>query len=75
MGPSVQYAGNGKVKIDISKYEDQEAFKKRHDNDLKDVAEVKKEIILNSMNVLLKRGIKGVFVYFHDHDIYQYLSK
>jgi DUF2075 family protein/archaellum biogenesis ATPase FlaH len=74
IGPSIKYAGDGKIVIDISKYEDQEAFKKRHDDDVKKLSEVKAEIILNSMNVLLKRGIKGVFVYFHDHDIYQYLK-
>ncbi|AKP67968.1 DUF2075 domain-containing protein [Companilactobacillus ginsenosidimutans] len=75
MGPSVKYAGKGKIEIDINKYEDQEAFKKRHDDDLKNIDEVKKEIILNSMNVLLKRGIRGVFVYFHDFKIYDYIAK
>lgn len=74
IGPSIQYGGNGKITINIKKYEDQEAFKKRHLNDIKNIDEVKKSIILNSMNVLLKRGVKGVFVYFHDHDIYQYLK-
>ncbi|WP_125770863.1 DUF2075 domain-containing protein [Companilactobacillus furfuricola] len=71
MGPSVKYAGNGKITIDTRKYEDHEAFKKRHLNDIKNIDDVKKSIILNSMNVLLKRGVKGVYVYFHDHDIYQ----
>lgn len=73
MGPSVQYAGNGKIGIDISQYEDQEAFKKRHDNDIDSVNDVKRSIIINSMNVLLKRGIKGCYVYFHDQRIYDYL--
>jgi Uncharacterized conserved protein len=73
IGPSVEYAGDGKIKIDIDKYEDQEAFKKRHQSDLRDVNDAKKEIILNSMNVLLKRGVKGVYVYFHDSQIYDYL--
>lgn len=75
IGPSVVYAGDGKVKIDIDKYEDQEAFKKRHQADLKDVTNAKKAIILNSMNVLLKRGVKGVYVYFHDSRIYDYLKE
>jgi len=75
IGPSVSYAGTGKVKVDISKYEDQEAFKKRHDNDVYDLNESKKKIILNSINVLLKRGVKGCFVYFHDPKIYDYLKK
>lgn len=75
IGPSIVYAGDGKIKIDIDKYEDQEAFKKRHQADLKDVSEAKKAIILNSMNVLLKRGVKGVYVYFHDSRIYDYLEE
>lgn len=73
MGPSVKYAGNGKIGIDISQYEDQEAFKKRHDDDIDSINDVKRAIIINSMNVLLKRGIKGCYVYFHDQKIYDYL--
>jgi len=73
IGPSVIYDGDGKIKIDIAKYEDQEAFKKRHQADLKDVDAAKKAIILNSINVLLKRGVKGVYIYFHDSRIYDYL--
>lgn len=75
IGPSIVSVGGNKIKIDLSKYEDQEAFKKRHDNDITDLDDSKKRIILNSMNVLLKRGIKGCFVYFHDAKIYNYLSK
>lgn len=75
IGPSVIYDGNGGIKIDIAKYEDQEAFKKRHQADLKDVDVAKKAIILNSINVLLKRGVKGVYVYFHDPRIYDYLKE
>lgn len=75
IGPSVVYDGNGSIKIDIDKYEDQEAFKKRHQADLTDVDAAKKAIILNSINVLLKRGVKGVYVYFHDSRIYDYLKK
>ncbi|MQS53378.1 DUF2075 domain-containing protein [Companilactobacillus mishanensis] len=74
MGPSVKYAGDGKIKIDVSEYEDQESFKKRHDNDVQDLDTVKQQIILNSINVLLKRGIKGLFVYFHDGNIFDYLK-
>lgn len=74
IGPSVIYDGNGKVKIDIAKYEDHEAFKKRHLNDISNIDEAKKQIILNSMNVLLKRGVKGVYIYFHDQRIYNFLE-
>ncbi|KRO00530.1 DUF2075 domain-containing protein [Companilactobacillus kimchiensis] len=75
IGPSVTYAGSNKIQVDIDKYEDQEAFKKRHDNDIANLTTSKKQIILNSINVLLKRGIKGCFIYFHDPAIYEYLKK
>ncbi|WP_334332771.1 DUF2075 domain-containing protein [Companilactobacillus sp. HBUAS59544] len=75
MGPSVKLADDGNIEIDITQYEDQEAFKKRHNQDLTDLDQVKERIILNSMNVLLKRGIKGCFVYFHDPKVYQKLKR
>lgn len=75
IGPSIVSDGGNKIKVDLSKYENQEAFKKRHDNDIAQLDDAKKQIILNSMNVLLKRGIKGCFVYFHDPKIYKYLNK
>ena len=75
IGPSIAYDKNGHIKVDIDKYEDQEAFKKRHDNDIINLSDVKKRIILNSMNVLLKRGVKGCFVYFHDSKIFDQLQK
>lgn len=75
IGPSIKYAGNGKIAVDLTKYEDREAFKNRHENDISNLELSKEKIILNSMNVLLKRGIKGCFVYFHDQRIYDYLIK
>ena len=75
VGPSVRYLGAGKVNVDISQYEDREAFKNRHMNDLNNLEEAKKEIILNSMNILLKRGKNGCYVYFHDPKIFDYLKK
>ena len=75
IGPSIAYDKNNRIKIDIDKYEDQEAFKKRHDNDIVNLSDAKKKIILNSMNVLLKRGVKGFFVYFHDPKIFNQLKK
>lgn len=75
IGPSISYNGSGKIKIDISKYEDREAFKNRHEKDILNLNESKQKIILNSINVLLKRGIKGCFVYFHDERIFNYLNK
>lgn len=74
IGPTVAYAGNKKIKVDAKKYEDREAFKNRHDSDLKNIDQIKRELILNSINILLKRGIKGCFVYFHDSEIFETLK-
>ena len=74
IGPTVTYAGNKKIKVDAKKYEDREAFKNRHDSDLKNIDQIKRELILNSINILLKRGIKGCFVYFHDSEIFETLK-
>lgn len=73
IGPSVSYAGSGKIQIDLQKYDDREAFKNRHENDIADLNDSKKKIILNSINILLKRGKKGCFIYFHDKRLYDYL--
>lgn len=74
IGPTVSYAGNNKIKVDAKKYEDREAFKNRHDYDLENIDQIKRELILNSINILLKRGIKGCFVYFHDAEIFKTLK-
>lgn len=74
IGPSIVYDGAGKIKVNLDAYEDREAFKNRHNDDLNDLQRSKEKIILNSMNVLLKRGVKGCFVYFHDSRIYDYLN-
>lgn len=74
IGPTVTYAGNSKIKVDPKKYEDREAFKNRHDHDLESLDQIKRELILNSINILLKRGIKGCFIYFHDDKIFENLQ-
>ena len=74
IGPTVTYAGNSKIEVDPKKYEDREAFKNRHDHDLESLDQIKRELILNSINILLKRGIKGCFIYFHDAEIFENLK-
>ncbi|MCD2257410.1 DUF2075 domain-containing protein [Lactobacillus sp. CC-MHH1034] len=62
LGPSVTYDPvEGRIKIKADQYQDSEAFKKRHD--LTDIAAAKVQIILNSINVLLKRGRYGLYLY------------
>src|SRR5690606_959312 len=64
LGPSVTYDKEiNKIKIDHTKYKDSEAFRKRTDLSDKETDEVKEKIILNSINILMKRGIHGLYIY------------
>lgn len=62
LGPSVTYDDqNDCLKIITEKYSDTEAF--RGKEGIEDVKKAKEQIILNSINVLMKRGIKGLYIY------------
>jgi uncharacterized protein len=62
LGPSVQYDEKAdKIIIDSSLYKDREAYAGK--DKIKDVTKAKEEIILNSINILMKRGIKGLYIY------------
>ena len=75
LGPSVIFDTESQtLKIDPSKYRDSEAFKGV--NDLTDCdgskidsALVKEQIILNSINVLFKRGVKGLYIYASNEEL------
>lgn len=75
LGPSVGYDKvKDKIRIDSSKYQDKEAFRNIHNvYDSKgqniDALIIKEEIILNSINVLMKRGIKGLYIYAANEDL------
>ncbi|CAG9622914.1 DUF2075 domain-containing protein [Sutcliffiella rhizosphaerae] len=67
LGPSVSYNENeDKLVIDSSKYKDTRAFTSRSDLSPEKNQEIKEEIILNSINVLMKRGIHGLYIYATD---------
>jgi len=79
LGPSLSYdETSNKLKIDITKYQDTEAFRvsEKMKNSLNDthVNELKEKIILNSLNVLLKRPIKGLYIYASDEKLRNYLE-
>ncbi|MFK4565948.1 DNA/RNA helicase domain-containing protein [Enterococcus sp. UD-01] len=62
LGPSIGYdPEKDEVTIDIDKYKDSEAFKNREGID--NIEKAKEQIIMNSINVLLKRGINGLYIY------------
>ncbi|MDV2583334.1 DUF2075 domain-containing protein [Alkalibacillus haloalkaliphilus] len=64
LGPSVKYdEENDKLFIDTGQYEDKGAFTSRKDLSFEENEEIKEEIILNSINVLMKRGIHGLYIY------------
>ncbi len=68
LGPSVKYDEiKDEIYIDISEYKDTKAFSvpSSFDNK-KNINKVKEQIVLNSINVLMKRGIKGTFIYAYD---------
>ncbi len=65
LGPSVSYdEDNNELKIITENYKDTEAF--RGKDEFKDPKYIKEKIILNSINVLLKRGINGLYVFASD---------
>lgn len=65
LGPSVQYdATKDEIVIDTSKYMDKGAY--TGTEGIANVNEAKEKIVLNSINILMKRGIKGLYIYASD---------
>lgn len=64
LGPSVSYdEEKDELVIDTSKYKDTGAFVLRTDLSPEQNEQIKEQIILNSINVLMKRGIQGLYIY------------
>lgn len=74
LGPSVQYdAEQDAIVIDTSKYMDKGAY--AGTEGIANVIEAKEKIVLNSINILMKRGIKGLYIYASDEALrYKLLS-
>ena len=65
LGPSISYdEDTDELKILTENYKDTEAY--RGKDEFQNSDEIKEEIILNSLNVLMKRGIRGLFIYASD---------
>ncbi|MEB9909176.1 DUF2075 domain-containing protein [Bacillus anthracis] len=74
LGPSISYdEKNNKLLILSDRYKDTEAFKGLGNQP--NAAKIKEEIILNALNILLKRGIKGLYLYAHDEKLRAKLLK
>lgn len=63
-----------RLEVDLSKYTDTEAFKRRKDlTDLVEIEQLKHLMIRNALNVILKRGVLGTYIYAHDPKLRQKL--
>ena len=68
LGPSVGYdKDSDTLKVYPDQYKDIEAFRGR--SDYENSEEIMEKIILNSLNVLMKRGVHGLYIYAHDSNL------
>ncbi|WP_282804840.1 DUF2075 domain-containing protein [Lactobacillus isalae] len=68
IGPPIsQLPNQNKIQVNLDKITDIEMFKKRKDlTDPDEIKNLEERMVLNSLNVLFKRGIKGTYIYAHD---------
>ena len=60
-------AKDAKQKVDLSKQTNTESIKRRKDiQDPEEFQRMQRQIILNSVNVLMKRGVYGTYIYAND---------
>ena len=68
IGPSIRWEDEHNcLVVDDSLYEDHEAFKKRQDE--MDTTASKQQIMLDALNILLKRGRHGLYLYACDENL------
>ncbi|MCG1009708.1 DUF2075 domain-containing protein [Salinicoccus sp. ID82-1] len=77
LGPSVSYdEEKQELKLLPQKYKDKEAFRTSSEVQVEyNVKEMKEQIILNSINVLMKRGVKGLYLYASDDKLKKVLAE
>lgn len=62
-----QNPANNHLQIHLDKFTDVEAFKKRADlSDPKEIKRLEERMLLNALNVIMKRGVLGTYLYAHD---------
>lgn len=62
-----QDPASGRLEVDLSRYTDTEAFKRRADlTDPAEIDRLKRQMVRNALNVIVKRGVKGTYLYAHD---------
>lgn len=77
LGPPVKLSADGqRIEIDTAKITDGESFKHRDDlNDPQELLNAKVQLNLNAINVLMKRGVKGLYLFAHDPALRQRLNQ
>ncbi|CAI2645419.1 hypothetical protein AKUA1202_13220 [Apilactobacillus kunkeei] len=69
LGPPIYLDGDD-VHVEMSKFTDVESLKKRKDMaDPVEFEKIKEQLVLNSANVLLKRGVKGLYIFVHNQEL------
>lgn len=68
IGPIIsQIPGQNRLQVHLDRYTDVESFKKRADlTDPVEIKHLEERMIMNALNVILKRGVKGTYIYAHD---------
>lgn len=68
IGPPIsQIPHTNQLKVNLDKITDIEMFKKRTDiTNPQEKIKYEEKMVMNSLNVLFKRGIKGTYLYAHD---------
>ncbi|GHP14515.1 hypothetical protein YK48G_19400 [Lentilactobacillus fungorum] len=75
IGPPFYLTSDHRLGVDPSKVTDVEIFKHRADMDEKAFEQSKEVLLRNSLNVLLRRGIKGMYLHAHDQKLEAYLEQ
>lgn len=77
LGPSVSYnEKTNQLEIISKNYRDKGAFQDFKNKSVEYIVEdTKEQIILNSINVLMKRGVKGLYIYASDEKLRKALNK
>lgn len=76
LGPPITLDEHQHLQIRLDRYTDVEAFKRRDDlTDPQKLTQIKQQLVLNSINVLMKRGVKGLYIFAHDQRLRHYLQQ
>lgn len=75
IGPIIsQEKDNNHLQVHLDRYTDVESFKRRKDlTDPQEIKQLEERMIMNVLNVILKRGVRGTYLYAHDPRLRQTL--